>query len=142
MDVETARVVSAAIGDPYSRCAICGVPNRILAALHRIGHPVPIPRRNKERLTVDHIAPGGPSIIGNIRLLCGGCNSLRGADKYSDGAVLARMRKRWEKALPAVHLWWLNLGPGWGGAPFRGKKHQQQEESVDSLSDRSGQSPE
>jgi hypothetical protein len=43
------------------------------------------------------------------------------------------MRKAWQKSLPKAHLWWLNIGPGWGGRPFRGKKHPFEEEDVEGI---------
>jgi hypothetical protein len=84
---------------------------------------VPSQRGNRWRLEIDRIAPGGPYILSNCRLLCAGCNSLRGAAVKTDGHVLAIQRKRWEKTLPVAHLWWLHYAPGTGGAPFRGRKH-------------------
>lgn len=94
---------------------------------------VPSQRSNRWRLEVDRISPGGPYILSNTRLLCPGCNSLRGAAVKTDGHVLAIQRKRWQGALAVEHLWWLNTFPGGGGRPFRGKKHQEDECGTSSL---------
>ena len=49
-----------------------------------VGCLLPFPQRN---LTVDHVQPqskGGGHGIGNLQLLCGACNSLKGAGSHDD----------------------------------------------------------
>ena len=94
-----------------------------MEAYRRVRLRVPSTLGNRYRLEADHILPGGPSILQNMRLLCPGCNMRRGPAHRSDVEVLTIQRRRWEKALPPRQLWWLNIQPGWGGLPFRGKKH-------------------
>lgn len=129
-----AEVFARAICNPYSRCGICGVPARMLSHYHQKNLPVPSRRSHRWRLEVDRIRPGGAYTLENTRLLCPGCNALRGAAVKSDGHVLAIQRKRWEKTLPIAHLWFLNTIPGAGGTPFRGKKHRMEDECAISSS--------
>lgn len=99
-----------------------------MARIRRI--PLPSIRYHHARLEGDHISPGGPSTLHNTRLLCPACNYYRSDAKLTDGEVLARMKRLFMKALPIEHLWWLNIAPGVGGRPFRGKKHETESEEL------------
>ena len=100
----------------------------MLGVYRRKNLPVPSRRSNRWRLEVDRVSPGGPYIVANTRLLCPGCNALRGAAVKTDGHVLTIQRKRWALTFPVYHLWWLNTMPGAGGRPFKGKKHPMEDE--------------
>ena len=77
---------------------------------------------------MDRIQPGGAYTLANTRLLCAGCNSLRGAAIKTDGHVLAMQRKRWHQTFPIAHLWWLRKFIGDEARPFRSKKHSREAE--------------
>jgi hypothetical protein len=110
---EDARILAAEIFDPYTRCAICGVPSRWLKAKHRDGwwH-----MHFRCSLTVDHIDPEGASDMENTRILCFLCNRLRGAAALTDEEVL-RQTGDWygREGFTAQELWWLCTSPGYGG---------------------------
>lgn len=109
------------LADPHTRCAICGLPTRMLKAYHRIGIPLPKNAYGSvvSILTVDHITPGGPSTLENTRPLCIFCNTTRGPALLSDEEVLRRATKYWVGLLGAARTWWLNTTPGQGGRPSR-----------------------
>jgi 5-methylcytosine-specific restriction endonuclease McrA len=82
VSVELRRVVFARDGD---RCLACERPGPELLAVGRPG------------LTVDHVVPrskGGTHELANLRTLCGGCNSSRGA---RDTMTLQEIRARCEQ---------------------------------------------
>lgn len=109
---------------PYTRCAICGLPQRILLYYFRRGWPfIRGDARMNRRLTVDHIDPWGPSTFSNTRILCFPCNNLRGPAIRTDASVLAESTRLWQRALNLKQLWWLNTSPGEGGLPTRGRRH-------------------
>jgi len=114
-------VVAERIADGHTRCAVCGLPARMLRAYHQIG--IPLPKNSYgdavRNLTVDHIRPGGPSTLENTRVLCIFCNVTRGAAQLSDAEVLRRARKYWIALLGAARTWWLNTAPGDGGKAAR-----------------------
>lgn len=98
--------------NPYTKCCVCGVPSRWLFAKKRDG----CRSRHFNRLTADHIQPGGASIPSNTRILCGLCNRLRGAAERTDEQVLILTRRWYEKrGFDAKDLWWLHISPGKGG---------------------------
>ncbi len=113
--------MAAVLSDPNTRCAICGLPARILKAMARRNVPLPRnPYGNQVAvLTVDHIEPGGPSILGNVRVLCSLCNFTRGPALLEDGEALAKSRKFWLRLLGRAKTWWLNTEPGKGGRDRR-----------------------
>ena len=119
---EAAAILAKRILDPYQRCEICGIPVRILERM--IGRNMPTPDHTKcGRLTVDHIIPGGPSVLGNTRILCYACNHHRGAT-LTDHEVWDWIVNQWQRYYTDTQLWWLCTdGPGKGGRPYRGKRH-------------------
>lgn len=123
-----AHELAKAVCDPYSRCAICGVPARMLALYKRKHMPVPSSQGSRWRLEVDRVAPGGQYVLSNCRLLCPKCNTSRGAARKTDAQVLAGQRKRWQKTFPITHLWWLRKFIGDEARPFRGTKHAREAE--------------
>lgn len=126
MSQYVARIIAARLFDPYERCFICGIPNRILSLHIRQGYPFiwGKPEINR-RLTVDHITPGGPSVLGNLRLLCYPCNARRGANIRSDQQVLNWIRWKWLDFYTLNECWWLNETPNQGGLAVRSKRHQE-----------------
>lgn len=109
---------------PYTRCSICGVPQRILLYFNRKGGPfIRGDGRMNRRLTVDHIDPWGPSDFDNSRPLCYPCNNIRGPAIKSDVFVLQEISRLWQQRLNLKQLWWLNTSPGKGGRPTRGLRH-------------------
>lgn len=114
---------------PYTRCSICGVPQRILLYFLRKGGPfIRGDSRVNRRLTVDHIDPWGPSTLTNSRPLCYPCNNLRGPAINSDDHVLREVARLWQFRLNLKQLWWLNTSPGIGGRPTRGLRHMKDAE--------------
>lgn len=91
---------------------------------------MPMPDKTRcARLTVDHIIPGGPSVLGNTRMLCFACNSRRGATR-SDYNVWRWIVNQWQRYYSDMQLWWLhNEAPGVGGVSHRGKKHAKVEDA-------------
>lgn len=107
---------------PYTRCAVCGIPKRMLDLMIRKNMPQPEPKG--KRLTVDHIEAGGPSVLGNTRVLCMACNNRKGANQRSDWEVWNWITWQWRRYYTDADLWWLHtIGPGEGGAAKRGKRH-------------------
>ncbi len=95
--------------DPYTQCAICGVPRRWLRAQEILG-------LHWKGLSVDHVKAGGPSILSNTRILCRLCNGTRGAEQYTDTEVLHRVSAWYEyRGYASRDLWWLHTAPGRGG---------------------------
>jgi hypothetical protein len=122
---EAAGILARRLFDPYERCGICGIPNRILSFHLRRGWPfITGNEKVNRRLTVDHIIPGGPSVLSNTRLLCYSCNNFRGPDLRTDGSVLRWISRKYHRLLSKAELWWLNTAPGEGGLHRRGKKHE------------------
>jgi len=109
--------------NPYSRCAICGVPARIVMAYHRMGH---LFWGKGPLLQVDHVDPWAGSGRGNIRLLCSRCNGTRGPAMRADVDVLHRVTRQYHRFLTNEELWFLNSTPGKGGLARRGKRHEQE----------------
>ncbi len=102
--------------DPYTRCAICGVPRRWLLSQEKRG-------LHWKGLSVDHIEPAGPSTLTNTRILCRLCNGTRGAKQYTDAAVLHRVSGWYEwRGYARKDLWWLCTSPGVGGLTKLGTK--------------------
>lgn len=120
-DREGAAAMAAVLCDPHTRCAICGLPGRMLRAYAKRGLPLPRNQYGDQVtvLTVDHIEPGGPSVLGNVRVLCSLCNSTRGPALHEDEEVLRRARKFWIGLLGNARTWWLNTEPGKGGRETR-----------------------
>ncbi len=116
-----AAMLAVLIADPYARCSICGLPARVLKAMVKRNLPLPKNQYGDTVavLTVDHIVPGGPSELGNVRLLCSLCNSTRGPAILTDEEVLRRARNFWIKLLGNARTWWLNTEPGIGGRSVR-----------------------
>ena len=113
--------MAAFLLDPHTRCGICGLPARILRAYAKRGLPLPRKAYGDQVavLTVDHIEPGGPSVLGNVRVLCSLCNTTRGPALVSDEEVLRKSRKFWLTLLGRARTWWLNTEPGKGGRASR-----------------------
>ena len=113
--------MAAVLADPHTRCAICGIPGRMLKAYARRGLPLSRDAYGNQVsvLTVDHNEPGGPSILGNVRVLCSPCNTMRGPALLEDTEVLRRARKLWIILLGRARTWWLNTEPGKGGRESR-----------------------
>jgi hypothetical protein len=110
---EDAAFLAAQIHDPFSRCAICGMPERWRRAKRDEGWRTP---HIQGRLTVDHIDPNALSTLSNTRILCFLCNWLRGPATISDEAVLHLCRAWYEnRAFSVADLWWLHVRPGHGG---------------------------
>ena len=109
--VEDTAALAKAILDPYTRCAICGVPGRWLAGKRREGWRRPL----IYRLTIDHLVPSGPSTLSNTRILCFLCNQHRGAAILTDEEVL-RKTTAWyyNRGFTSKDLWWLHSSPGTG----------------------------
>lgn len=125
---KAAVTLASRLFDPYERCAICGVPNRMLWLFHRRGWPFIFgSERHNRRLTVDHIIPGGPSTVENTRLLCFPCNTRRGPAIRSDATVLKWITRQYYRYFSRFELWWLHTSPGVGGTAKRGRKHEAQD---------------
>lgn len=125
MESRFADVMVARLFDPYERCAICGVPNRILTLHASQGYPFIWGRqRVNRRLTIDHVEPNGKTTPDNTRLLCYPCNSRRGANIRTDDSVLRWVTKQWEKVKSKDELWWLNSSPGVGGKHVNNSIHE------------------
>lgn len=112
-----------------ARCAICGLPNYLIAVYRDRGWPWFLGKRfgsgSHPRLTLDHIEPGKNN--GKFRLLCHACNLLRGAQRLTDGEVLLAMRGRWRWFCGLRFLWWLNTSPGVGGRLHRSVQCQKRD---------------
>ncbi len=107
--IEDSRHLATLLLDPYCRCVICGVPRRWLIAQDMRG-------LHWKGLSVDHIEPGGPSTLGNTRILCRLCNGARGAKRLTDVQVLHRVRGWYEwRGYAFKDLWWMCSSPGHGG---------------------------
>ena len=105
--------------NPYTRCAICGLPNY---ELHRFWKSGPWfvhlgTRRSGWRLHFDHMTPGVPD--GNYRPLCPACNWKKGANLYDDATVLRWVSAKWRACGSLRFLWWLNTEPGVNGRLHR-----------------------
>ena len=122
MTPEDAFFWASSIFEPYSRCAVCGIPARILRAYWRYGQMW----ARSPLLQVDHIDPWLPATMENIRLLCSKCNRMRGAAIRTDEEVLARVRKWYLSRFTLEELWFLNTSPGQGGWAMRGKRHEEE----------------
>jgi hypothetical protein len=96
---------------PQERCAICGIPNQILAAYVEYGSHWILGRAKS--LTLDHVLPGVNN--GDYRALCHACNAMRGAARFTDEEVLNEVRDKWRATIGLRFLWWLNTTPGVGG---------------------------
>lgn len=109
---DEAEVIVEILLDPESRCAICGVPNKILRTLVRQNFVFPLGNTSQNRrLTPDNLTPGSPHRLSATRILCRGCNSRRGADILSDEVTLQWARREWIYRLPARLLHWLRTSP-------------------------------
>jgi len=121
MGVEDSLHWAALLRDPYTRCGICGLPERIRAAYRRAGwrtHPF------VWRLSLDRVDPWkGYGDRSNLRVLCMRCNKARGKAVYTDEEVLRKVRGWYTAVLTAEELWWLNTSPGQGGAPTKGRQY-------------------
>jgi HNH endonuclease. len=107
-DREDSLILAEQICDPKSMCQICGVPNSFIFEVYRQGGPFPRRGNQNRRLTVDHIVPGGPSILKNTRLLCWGCNEIRGENRRSDKQVLQKIARLYKFLFSEEKLSWLN----------------------------------
>lgn len=90
-------------------CTICGVPGHRLAAYERKNAPCPSFHLNHRKMEIDRIIPGsmgGEYRKGNVRPLCPRCNYLRGAARFSDYEVRAKMWVVWQKWEDMKHLRW------------------------------------
>src|ERR1051325_3699273 len=109
---------------PDSRCAICGLPNRMLKLYVQRGASWFLGRASgagsHAHLTLDHISPG--RLEGGFRPLCNACNSTRGANQLTDEEVLEIIRGKWFWTIGLRFLWWLNTTPGQGGRLHRSKR--------------------
>jgi hypothetical protein len=76
--------------------------------------------RVNRRLTPDHIDPWGGNSLDNIRIVCFGCNDLRGAKIRSDEEIIQIMNEWYDDRFSQRHLWWLNR-PRNPGRRFRNK---------------------
>lgn len=121
----------------FTRCAICGVPQYIVARLHQQGWGwlQGQPEQNRH-LTCDHIDPSGGSGRDNLRPLCNGCNWKRRESKLSDAEVLQWAQHVWEYKFKHKRrkLWWLNThvenGVAVGGTLFRSRRTEMIERRV------------
>lgn len=101
------------LADPYTRCSICGIPERFRKALVEEGWT---DRFLRQRFHLDRIIPGGEYISANLRICCARCNVTRGAAQFTDAEVLFKVTVWWEsQRLSAAQLYWLNSSPGHGG---------------------------
>lgn len=108
------------LGNPETRCAICGVPQWLIDILNKDG---PWPRWLGQRfgkgchrrLEAAHIEQGEHAK--GYRVLCHACN-LRD-HRMSDEATLRQVSKLWRDLLNPRFLWWLNETPGEGGRLHR-----------------------
>lgn len=105
---EEAEVLADVLLDPETRCAICGIPNKMLRTLYRAHFSFPWgrPEQNR-RLTPDNLTPGQPHRLASTRILCLGCNTFRGPARHTDEQVLAWARDQWRFRLPNRYLGWL-----------------------------------
>jgi 5-methylcytosine-specific restriction endonuclease McrA len=117
MTPEEAAYWAAKVTNPYSRCSVCGLPQRILAAYRRLGTAG---LGTSRFLTVDHISPRAGATRENLRLLCYRCNSTRGAAMYSDAEVLKKVTRWWRRRKAEEELWWLTSG---ADIAKKGRKH-------------------
>jgi len=122
IDAAGALTWARRILNPYSRCAICGVPARIALAYHRLGYRF---WGKSPLLQVDHVDPWGGNEESNLRLLCSRCNATRGPALRTDEEVLARVTRQYQRYLTLPELWFLNYAPGKGGIARRGKRHEE-----------------
>jgi hypothetical protein len=120
---EESELWASTLHNPYTRCEICGIPNRMVKVYTQSGKHWILGK--SFRLTLDHITPGVND--GNYRPLCVACNATRGANEMTDAEVLAAVRSKWEWSMGLRFLWWLNTSPGVGGRPFRSKRCEQRD---------------
>lgn len=120
VEEEDSIILARKLLHPYTRCHICGLPNRIRATYVRERKMSIFGRR----MTVDHIDPAGGGSLSNLRPLCAMCNRIRGAAMYTDEEVLRKVRRWWTKRFTQEELFWLNDRPGVGGNPLRGSRHE------------------
>ena len=110
--LEDSILLASLTENPYTRCAICGVPGRWLRVKADAGW------RGSPfgRLTVDHVKAGGPSTMENSRILCGLCNTHRGAEERTDYQTLRKTKQWYEyRNFSTADLWWIHTIPGHGG---------------------------
>jgi len=124
MDRTTSEFWTAILFHPNTRCAICGLPNKMISAYRRRGWPWFLGRRegagSHPRLTLDHINPGRNA--DGFRPLCIECNRTRRAAQYTDEEVLLVVRDKWLWFSTPRFLWWLNTSPGVGGRLHRSER--------------------
>jgi hypothetical protein len=108
---DVARHWATILTCPTTRCALCGIPNQILAVYTREGPHWILGKSH--RLTLDHITPGVND--GDYRPLCYACNTTRGAARLTDEEVLNTVRDKWQWSIGLRFLFWMNRSPGVGG---------------------------
>lgn len=124
MTREVSLEIAKLLVHKYTRCAVCGIPQYVVARLYlrRWGWPIGKADDNRH-LTCDHVDPNGTSDRENLRPLCFGCNHKK-HDHLSDEEVLRWARKYWSRMFRRKRmLWWLNThvedGRAVGGTLFR-----------------------
>ena len=103
LSLEESRLWAHILMDDDTRCDICGIPKHKLVRLFswKCGG-----ERKNRRMSFDHITPGVND--GNYRPLCFSCNTIRGANRFTDEEVLNEMRG-WYRFIYALRkLYWLN----------------------------------
>jgi hypothetical protein len=115
-----------------TRCAVCGLPVWWMRLRRGLWPKSMRAARFRQRMTVDHIVPGGPSTIENSRPCCAACNSLKGANLRTDVQVLGIVRRWWrnQSGLSLARLYWLNETPGEGGRLYRSECVERQMERL------------
>ena len=122
LEREAAKRWAARLCDPYTRCSICGLPERFRRTLVAEGWDS---YYLTNRFHLDRIVPGGSYTEDNIRICCALCNTTRGAAQLTDTEVLFKVTVWWEnQRLTAAQLYWLNTSPGRGGLEKLGTRHE------------------
>lgn len=133
MTSDTSLEMAALLLHDHTRCAICGIPQYIVAKLHHRGWGwlQGTPNQNRH-LTCDHIDPKGGSERDNLRPLCFGCNWLKSDGALTDEEVLRKVERRWPRSFGnrKRKLWWLNTNVGEGGTLFRSEHAEKIERRV------------
>jgi hypothetical protein len=121
----------------HSRCAICGIPQYIVAKLYRRGYGwLQGVKDSNRHLSCDHINPNGSSDPENLRPLCHGCNWKKRENQLTDEEVLGWARARWPRMFNNSRrkLWWLNThfenGLAVGGTLFRSEHAEKAERRI------------
>lgn len=124
IDVSTSEHWAKILKHPHTRCALCGLSNKLIKVYTKHGKHWIL--GHVRRLTFDHITPGVND--GHYRPLCSECNRTRGAAVMSDEEVLMIVGAKWRFAMAPRFLWWLNTKPGVGGRLHRNKRCETRDE--------------